>query len=60
MSEQAPAPPRNRRLEAWLRDDPEELRRAAEDWRRLGFSEYAEYLEAWARGERPPFIPPPW
>lgn len=41
------------RKAAWLRQDPAELRRAADEWEALGHVDYATYLRAWARGERP-------
>ena len=41
------------RQAAWEREDPAELFRAAAEWRALGETEYADWLEVWARGERP-------
>lgn len=43
-------PPPSERARLWEIDDPSELARAAGEWERLGFTEYAEYLRAWARG----------
>lgn len=41
------------RAAAWAGGHPAELERAADEWAALGFSAYAEYLRAWARGEPP-------
>lgn len=48
------------RAAAWDRDDPDELRRAADEWERYGYPHYAAYLRAWARGERPAIVPAPF
>lgn len=40
------------RAAAWEREEPEELRRAADEWNRLGYTEYADFLRAWADGRR--------
>lgn len=56
LAEPSPA----QRVAAWARDDPDELRRAADEWEALGFDTYARYLRAYADGERPPMVPAPW
>lgn len=56
MAEPTPA----QRSAAWEREDPDELRRAADEWAALGHDRYAEYLRAWARGERPAWVPRPF
>jgi hypothetical protein len=48
------------RLNAWLREDPVELRRSAAEWRALGYHAYASYLEAWADGQRPALVRRPF
>jgi len=54
------SPPPSIRKKLWEAGDPEELRRAADEWESLGFSDYAAYLRAWADGDRPPPMPSPW
>lgn len=54
------APTLAERAAAWDRDDPDELRRAADEWERYGHARYATYLRAWARGERPRPMPHPF
>lgn len=49
------------RAAAWEREDPEELRRAAEEWAQLGYVAYADFLRMWADGRRDmPLVPRPW
>lgn len=48
------------RAAAWDRDDPAELRRAADEWDALGYRCYAAYLRAWADGERPALVVRPF
>ena len=57
MPPDAPSAPRK---EAWEREDPAELRRAATEWRQLGYTAYADYLDALARGEKPEHVERPW
>lgn len=47
-------PEPSRRIAAWAEQDPAEVRRAAEEWRKLGFSDYADYLAAWADYQEAP------
>lgn len=48
MTEPTPA----ERAAAWEREDPEELRRSADEWAALGHNDYADALRQWADGRR--------
>jgi hypothetical protein len=39
------------RAAAWELDDPDELRRSADEWEQLGYSAYADALRRWAGGD---------
>lgn len=48
------------RAAAWQREDPDELRRAADEWESIGHHAYADYLRRYADGDRSRYMRPPW